>query len=1087
MRKLGVAMWVAMFGLAMMSFGQATDANLLGTVMDATGAVVPGAAVEATNTATGVKYNATTDPNGLYRFNNMPIGRYDVSASATGFATATVRGFDLQLNKNVTANITLQVGTVAATVDVSEAAASIDTTTAQVQTSFEGSQIANLPIIENATGLFGALNLSLLGAGVASNGGVGQGTGPSVGGQRPTNNNFTIEGIDNNNKAVTGPLIYVPVDATAEFTLLENQYGAEFGHSTGGQFNTVVKSGTNELHGSLYEYFQNRNLNAIGQEYQRQGFTSNPRFDQNRLGMTIGGPMIKDKLFYFGSVEYAPLGQAFTPGAPVLAPTAAGFSMLNSLPNISQTNLKILEQWVPPAPSASKTTTVNGVAIPIGILPIAAPNFTNYYSVIGSIDYNPSEKDQIRGRFLYNKSTSIDTNANLPGFWTPLPQRFYLITISDFHTFTPNLTNEFRLGFNRFTQLFTVGGQTFSGLDVFPNLQFEKDLGLQVGPDPNAPQFTIQNTYQLVENVNWTKGKHTLKMGIDSRDMISPQSFTQRVRGDYDYSTLEGYLLDQIPDVAAERNVGSSPYYGNLWSTGLYATDQWRIRPNLTLNLGVRWERTSNPESVDLQKLNAIANVPGLIEFNAPKVQNKNFAPRIGIAYSPGTSGNTSIRAGFGMGYDVMYDNLGILSLPPQLTSTIDTSPRNPGIYSAPFLANGGIRPNDALTGQLTAEEARANTSTWMPDQKLPYSIQWNIGVQHVFHTNYTVEVRYMGTRGVHEWVQQRMNTTNTPVTASRSLPTYLQAPSQAQLDSLGLTLTQLEAIDPLTPAFENAGFDQNFITAFLPIGNSSYHGLATQVTRRFTNGMQFIGAYTFSHNIDDSTASVFATLLSPRRPQDFNDWRAERATSALDRRQRLTFSWVYDAPWFRQSHSWLAKNVAGNWRFVGTYTAETGELATAASNIDSNLNLDSAGDRTIINPAGQANLGSGVTPLTNSAGETVAYLASNPNARYILAGPGAYPNGGRNTVQMPGINNFDLSLAKRFNITESKSVEFRCDASNAFNHPQYTSGYINSVRLTTQVSQRTFLQPDNTAFQNWSENFPSNDRTLQLALKLYF
>ena len=221
-----------------------------------------------------------------------------------------MKNVDIQLSKTSTANITLQVGSVSTSVDVSDIGAVIDTTTSQLQSNFDSRQIVNLPIIENANGLFGALNLSLLSAGVSSNGGVGQGTGPSVGGQRPMNNNFMIEGVDNNNKTVTGPLVYVPTEATAEFTLLQNQVGAEFGHSSGGQFNTVIKSGTNEMHGSLYEYFQNRNLNAVDALYANQGIRSNPRFDQNRLGASVGGALIKDKLFYFANGEYAPLGVA---------------------------------------------------------------------------------------------------------------------------------------------------------------------------------------------------------------------------------------------------------------------------------------------------------------------------------------------------------------------------------------------------------------------------------------------------------------------------------------------------------------------------------------------------------------------------------------------------------------------------------------------------------------------------------------------------------------------------------------------------------------------------------------------------------
>ena len=292
--------------------------------------------------------------------------------------------------------------------------------------------------------------------------------------------------------------------------------------------------------------------------------------------------------------------------------------------------------------------------------------------------------------------------------------------------------------------------------------------------------------------------------------------------------------------------------------------------------------------------------------------------------------------------------------------------------------------------------------------------------------------------------------------------------------------------INSFDPAFYNAGFRSN-ITAFLPIGNSSYNGLATQLTKRFSHGLQFVGSYTFSHNIDDNTVSHFSTYLTPRRPQDFADMRNERANSALDRRHRFTLSWVYQMPLLSKSNMWLAKNIIGNWQFTGTYTRETGEFVTAQSGQDSNLNGDSAGDRTVLNPAGNPNLGSGVTALKNSAGQTVGYLAQNPNARYIQAGLGVFPTAGRNTVEVPGINNFDVSLSKRFNVTEHKQIEFRGDATNVFNHPQYTPGLINSVKLTSYNTTRTFLTPQNASFQMWNQVFASNARQMQLVFRFTF
>jgi len=1090
MKTLALTVLVALLGTTALSYGQTIDANLVCTVVDASGAAVTNATVEITNVATAVKTGAKTNAEGQYRFNNIPIGLYNLTASAPGFSTANLKNIDIQLSKTSTANVTLQVGSVSASVDVAEVGAVIDTTTAQLQSNFDARQIVNLPIIESASSgtMYGALNISLLSAGVASNGGVGQGIGPSVGGQRPMNNNFMIEGVDNNNKTITGPLVYVPTEATAEFTLLQNQVGAEFGHSSGGQFNTVIKSGTNETHGSLYEYFQNRNMNAVDALYRNQGIFSNPRFDQNRLGASIGGKLIPDKLFYFANMEYAPYGKASTVSTPVSAPTAAGFALLDRMGSISQANYSILKQYVPAAPVANATTPVNGVNIPIGILPISGANFTNLWTFLGSVDYNRSDKDQIRARFINNRSNALANNANLPVFWTTLPQRYYLMSVADYHTFSPSLTNEFRLAFNRFSQFYTIpGGLHFPGVDTFPNIQIDNDLGIQIGPDSNAPQFTVQNTYQLVENLSWTKGKHTFKFGFDGRNVISPQHFIQRERGDYNWSTLGEYLADNVPDDFAERNLGSTSYYGNQWATYLYATDNWRLKNNLTLNLGVRWERTTVPSGQALQALNTLADVPGLISFHGPRAQNKNFAPKIGIAYSPGSSGRTSIRAGFGLAYDVIFDNVGSTAYPPQLSSTYDAGDY-PTIFKAPFLANGGIFPGSLPGGSnLSVADARASTSSYLPDQVVPYSINWNVGVQHVFHNDYTLEVRYLGTRGVHLLTQNRLNRQNKVDKNGLFLPTYLTAPSQAELNGLTTTLDQINARSNYVPAYANAGFNGSSIVGFMPWSDSVYHGLASQLTRRFSHNLQSVVSYTFSHNIDDATATHFSTLLSPRRPEDFQNLSAERSNSPLDRRHRLTVNWLWDMPFLSGSKNWMAKNLIGNWRFVGTYTAESGEWVTAQSNIDANLNGDAAGDRTIINPAGDPKLGSSVTALKNSAGATVGYLAANPNAMYITADKGARTNAGRNTIQMPGINNFDISLAKRFNFSERRAIEFRGDFSNVLNHPQYTAGLINSVYLTTQTTTNIFLQPGNKAFQHWSENFPSNSRTVQLVAKFVF
>jgi hypothetical protein len=1095
---------------------QVISGDLVGTVLDKTGATVPNASVEATMVNTGVKYQTKANDTGEYRLNNLPIGVYNISASAAGFASTTVQGVTLELNKTSTLQITLEVKGAVTSIEVSGSAVALDTTTSQLQSTFEEKQLSDLPSASNGSGV---LNLSLLSAGVATSGGVGVGMGPSVGGQRPRNNDFTIEGVDNNRKDITGANVAVPNDAVAEFSLLQNQFSPEFGHSSGGQFNTVVKSGTNAFHGEAYIYNQNRDYFALDTLQKAEGFTSQPRFDQNRIGGNVGGPVLKNKLFFFVNYEYEPLGQ--TGGTPTCAPTAASFAVINSYPGLSATNVSEFEKFVPPGtlPSscsplsfpnpAAPTVSSQNLILPTAQPAVVSPAFTNSHFVVASMDYNISNSDQIRGRYIYNSIVGVDNTASLPVFFTNEPVKAHTVAINEYHTFSPTLTNEIRLGYNRFSLQLPDGNFTYPGAGEFPNLVFQ-DLGnLQLGPDPNAPQSSLFNTYQLSEAITWTKNSHTLKFGVEGRKLIAPEAFTQRVRGDYEYANLLTFLQDGVPENFAERSNGNLNYYGDQSSLYWFVNDNWRIRPNLTLNLGLRYEYTTIPATQKLQELNSISSVPGLINFAEPRAAKNNWGPRVGFAYSPGSSGRTSIRAGAGIAYDVLFDNLGILSAPPQLSSTSDCS-QTGGSFpcAAPFLASGGILPTGGgITVFPDAASARAATAAFVPvNQKDPKSIDWTLGIQHTFLNDYTLEVRYVGTRGIHLPAQIQQNLQSI-VTPTQFLPTFTMAPTQAALNALPLDLAALVAQNNEVPAYANAGF-QNIITAFQPWATSTYHGLATQLTKRFSHGFQMVGAYTFSHNIDDATAEVNSTVLSPRRAQDSQDLAADRANSILDHRHRLTLSIIYDMPYFK-NRSWFVKNGIGNWEFAPIYTFQSGQWATAQSGIDSNLNGDSAPDRTIFNPSGVHGTGTGVIPLCNGSvascpatvsdalnnpSGVVGYLAVNPNAQYITAGYGALANVGRNTLQLGPINDIDMTAVKRFTVTERFKVEFQAQAFNLFNHPQYVGGLLNDVApFGATGAVRNALIPGNADgtpspfFNNYSTVLASNARTLQLTLKLFF
>jgi len=1095
-------------GLAVLGFGQALDGTIVGTVTDASGAAVPNVAITATNKDTGVKYTTTATAAGEYRINDVPVGRYDVNATASGFTPMTKADVSVELNHISTANMTLTVGSVTTVVEVQEANAQIDTSTAQLQTAFDSKQSVDIPLagISRVLGTSGIYNLSLTGAGVATSGGIGQGTGPSISGQRPENNSFTVDGVDNDDRYGTGPAMLISNEAVAQFNVLQNQFSAEFGGASGGVFNVVVKSGTNSLHGSIYEYLLNRDLNAMDATNVHAGQTSLPRFDSNRLGATIGGPIVKNKLFYFGNFEYNPVGQSSVPGQTVCAPTSAGISLLNGMSNLSKTNLGIFEKYVPVAAASSTDcaslntpnglpTQVNGVNIPTGALTFNSPNYNNAYDAIAAIDYNLSDTDQIRGRFIYSNSTGIDPNAYLPVFFQPSPAIAKAGSISEFHNFSATMENELRISYRRFNTEIGAGPYKFPGLDAFPNLTFD-DLNLQMGPDSNTPAGQVANNLQFQENLTKTAGRHTIKAGYSFADVILLGVFVQRSRGDYDYANLEQYLLDNMPTgsnlsgVTGERSAGANTGvpFGFL-SNAAFVNDDFRIRPNLTLNLGVRYEYVTMPVGSRAQKYSAIANLPGVITFNEPHFSPNDWSPRIGFAYSPGKSGVWSIRGGFARSFDLTYINLNQNASPPYYQTTLDCPDQ---CAATNFLANGGIKP--ALTsGTPSVADARAAVASYTFSNQRPYALTGSLGVQRVFARDYTVEARYVYTKGVHLWNQTRMNR-YPKVTPTDYIPTFFSMPSASQLSGLTTTLGDIK--NNVSNVWAADGFTSN-VVGYHPWGNSRYNGLQVQLNKRYSRNFSYIVAYTWSHAFDDSTATNFSTILSPRRAQDFQNLREEWASSALDRRHRFTFTPIYDFKPF-QNGNWFMKNIVGNWNISGTYTFQSPEYATVQSGVDSNQNGDAL-DRSIINPAGSAKVGSGVTGYNaqgqvSTGNDIVAYVANNSNARYVVAGVGALSNSGRNTFPLGDVNNWDFALTKRINITERFRFDIGAQAFNLFNHAQFVGGYLNDVNpYGTAAISRAFLVPSSSLFGAYNQGtpdegfFPSNAREVQLVAHFTF
>lgn len=1058
---------------------QANTGVVQGTVTDSSGAAVPNARVELENVATGRRMTASADQNGQFRFENLAAGRYRILAGSGQVKAVPSREIEVPAGGTSTMNVTLANGTSGVNGAASAEPVAIETGTAQVDTSFNTRYIQYLPqsnfVAKNGSAQ-AAYNLSLLSEGVTS-GGFGLAAGPSVAGQRPIGNNFRIDGIDNNNKIEPGPLAYVSNEATQTSALFQGQHTPVFGHSTGGKFDSVANTGTNEIHGAIYNYFQNRNFNAVDQSLARIGIRDNPRYDQNRLGASLGVPILPSKLFFFGNFEYIPLGFTQPFGGVSFAPTQAGFATLGQLGGVSATNLGILQSAIGQVPTAAvKTTQIGGAQIPLGIVNNATRGFQNQYIGAGSLDWNIWERDQLRLRYTHNEANANTTGVGLPAFQTDADRRGLVASIAEYHTTASGVTNELRLGYNRFELDFAPGNFTFPGLDAFPNLFIGGEANLALGPRFGLAQRSAFNTYHLADGVGLTMGRHNFRFGFDAMRYIGARSGLAGSRGNFAFSNLERFLLDLPPDVLAQQSFGGDHISDNRWLWFGYIQDSWNVAPGFQLNLGVRYQWAELPDVVRRQRFNLDASIPGVLSIREPKSDANNFAPNVGIAWSPAANRMTVFRAGFGMNYDALYSEAiygSLLTAPvaPQFGNTVisDLRSNTPG-----FFAGGGLRNPLALAGgALTPEQARAATTFFIPDQKLPYSMNWNAAVQQELWRKFTIEAKYMGSRGVHLPLLARLNAVS-PVTAERNLPLFFAQPSAAELNALPVTLSELRAL-PTNP-LASAGFTSPIFTV-QPDGNSIYHGLGITVKQQFAGGFQMLGNYTWSHLIDDSTGTLL-DLASPVRVRD---------SSLLDRRHRGTLTALFDvAPLFENTFS-LMRNIFANMTLSGTYTYEWPQRLPVMSTADAGLTGNAFGTGVFVNPNASGVSGSGVRPLTNALGQTVGYLANNPNARFISGAPGMFIAGGRPTIELDPINNLDLSLVKRFSYRDRIGFELRGDAYNLANHPQFTASGIRSVDFRSPQAVPVFLVPGNAEFGDFRTALASNSRVLQLALRLTF
>lgn len=1017
--------------------GQVTGGAVTGTVVDANGAVIPNASVKLTDKTRGTTFTAQTTAAGSYTFPNIAVGDYTITVEHASFAPAA-QELRVALNQTTTVDVTLQPGGVTGVVEVtttSEAIVQLDSS--QLGRSFETRKVQDLPIAGDPN------NLALLAPNVVPRaaGVVGGGSalsGATVGGVRPRGNTFNIDGVDNNDVSVTGPSTVVIQDAVEEFTLLQNNFNAEFGAGAGGQFNTITKSGTNGFHGSAFTYIDSEKLNA--RSTVEDGGEKN-FYKKVRYGGTLGGPIIKNRLFFFGAYERLFQDQAAAPGV-FFAPTEAGLNQIAQIPGVSPFVVNILRNNLTLASSVDPTATANfgtilGVSgIPFGNVTLPVPASNSGHSFQINIDHNPTDRDQFRYRFSYDRERAEQPGGGALKFNNLVAFDSRLFSANWVRTLSSNIINDLRLSYRTSPINYPLKDESLSD---FPNITVNS-LNFNLGPNPNLPQGTpIDMNYQVYDAVTMASGNHTFKFGAELRRLLYTSSFLSRGRGDYIYSDFDILLRDLAPDFSNLRGVGSDRFVGNRIQFFGFGQDDWKLRPNLTLNLGLRYEYSTLPRDAALQELNSIASVPGVIEFRRPKTDRNNFAPRIGFAWSPnwdnsvgrllfGKSGESSIRANFSVAHFVNFQNLLLLNLPPQFQQEIDS-----GGSVTNFLQSGGIPSGQRPV--TTQAEARAATSSFIVDQVTPYSISWALSYQRQIFRDLGIEVRYLHNNVRKLPVQVRLNSARVNE-SDLSVPTFFAQPTPSQLAGLP-TLADIINNSPtaLVGDLEQHGF-AGTVTAFPNVGKSQYDGASVSLTKRFTRGLGFTAAYTLSKTLDDSTNELNSSALNPRRPQNGFDIADEWSLSALDIPHRFVMSVNYELPFFNKSGNAFARAALGGWSVNGIFQAQSGQPITVLSGIDSNLNGDSAGDRTILNPNGTPGTASGVTAI-NRAGQpvelgddsTVAYVADNPNARYIQAGYGARATAGRNTFRTRGFNTTDLVLLKNTRFGTDGRFNFKIGA----------------------------------------------------------
>jgi hypothetical protein len=1035
---------ILLCGFGSTAMAQST-ASLNGTVTDATGAVVPNARVVATNQATGVASATQSDTAGAYLFPALLIGIYRVEVTAPSFETAVISNLKLDVATAVTQNIQLKIGAAAEKIEIVASAAFVDTATTSMSQVINDKTVQEIPLNGRHFTDLGLLTPGTItppANGFLSAPLRGQGSfGINTAGQREDTTNWLVNGINLNDPVQNQITFQPPINTLAEYKIDNSAFPAEYGRNSGAIVNLATRSGTNEYHGELFEFFRNNVLDARN-FFNTVAQGPQAPFKRNDFGADFGGPIVKNKVFFFLAYEGLRQHQSLTvtstvpsqnQRAAVTSPAVTSLLGLIPAANFHQA-------------SDASTAQADFTGFTGGTLANVSLNQGS-----ADIDVELTQKDRLHGYYVVQKDLRQEPTAggaiatNIPAFGDTRSGFRQLMTVSEDHTFGSSLANTVRLGFNRIHLTFTPNGlldpAAFKialppGAPVASGLPFFNVAGaLGFGGPTGEPQGRGDTTVVLNDTLSWLKGRHSFAFGGEIRRAYN-NNIAENV-GSFTYSTLANFLADKANAFTTQLGAGNDKILQPSYDA--FVQDSFRWKPNFTLNIGLRYAWNSSPSEASGHFTNFDPATGTLISSNQPyQTNNKNFQPRVGFAWDPFKNGKTTVRAAYA-----------ILTQDP--TTNIVTGLSSNPPFALPISAS-------SATNSLTMESPfPAGTATSLgpfainPNFKDAYAQDWNLTIQRQITSSLGLEVAYVGVKGTHLQLAQNINqplVTNGIYGSTRPFPT------------LPLTSPVLPAqCAPPNPMCRIGNF--NATSQFNSAGNSHYNALWATVNKHFSHGLQFLGSYTYSKSLDYNSLSTGESLGL----QNAYNPRGDYGPSEFDVRHRFVLSGFYELPF-------KSNRLVSGWQLGVVQQAQTGSPLTPTLAIGPGVGI-SLTVRPDLTGAVQTT-GDPAQWFANKAVFVSPCVAPVAPATLPTCHPGTL---GRDAISGPGFVDTDFSVTKNTKLTEKLNLQFRTEMFDAFNHPNFG----NPVLTVTSGSFGKIQ----------STRFPTGDfgsaRQIQFALKLIF